>query len=174
MCSSSRLLFGSISAYHTRSRRLLEWLIHFYASERAGNDSTRERKDKDRATGGIRSSVRRLQSPGESDYSHADAERRRGTGRLGPVGTVLSRSWRGMKADKEQQNDKRPANHRLAMQGTALFSQSRPGPAMQYRRRMNYKTPSPPQTNRSQFSTLLRRGAFLDLLGRQVFDMCRK
>jgi len=92
----------------------------------------------------------------------------------GPL-NLLSRGWRGMKADKNQQNDKHPANDRLAMAGIALFSQSRPGPAMQYSRRTNYKTPESATNEPARsFSTLLRRGAFLDLLGRHVFDMSRK
>lgn len=124
---------------------------HFYASERAGDDSTRERKDKDRATGGIRSSVRRLQSPRRERLQPRRCRKAARNSSSRARWNRLSRSWRGMKADKEQQNDKRPANHRLAMQGTALFSQSRPGPAMQYSRRMKHKTSSPPQTNRSQF-----------------------
>ena len=93
MYSSSRLLFWIVSAYHTRSRRLLEWLIHTstrlivqattpLVSAKIKDEPTRDKVG--------RRSVRRLQSlrvqwTEESDYSRADAERRRGTGRLRPV-----------------------------------------------------------------------------------------
>lgn len=93
-CTHPRgFFFGSISAYHTRSRRLLEWVIH--TSTRVIVQATTplvSAKIKDEPTRDKvgRQSVRRLQSlrvqwTEESDYSRADAERRRGTGRLGPV-----------------------------------------------------------------------------------------
>jgi len=92
--SSSRLLFGSISAYHTRSRRLLEWVIHtstrviVQATTPLVSAKIKDRTHRRDKVG--RQSVRRLQSlrvqwTEESDYSRADAERRRGTGRLRPV-----------------------------------------------------------------------------------------
>jgi len=114
-CTHPRgFFFGSISAYHTRSRRLLEWVIHtstrviVQATTPLVSAKIKDRTHRRDKVG--RQSVRRLQGSECNGPKRAitaapmpkGGEEQVVSGRLNP----LSRSWRGMKADKNQQNDK--------------------------------------------------------------------